>query len=74
MVTIRFPDRDAEKRALGVLLGRFSGCVLQGGDHQVPHAALAALTEHDIPFAVGGPTTHEQDVAAVRGPLAPPVQ
>ena len=28
MVTITFPDRDTEKRALGFLLGRFSGRVL----------------------------------------------
>ncbi len=29
MVTIRFPDRQTEKRALAFLLGRFSGQVLR---------------------------------------------
>ena len=40
MVTIIFPDRDTEKRALAFLLGRFSGRVLRSGEHLVPEAAL----------------------------------
>lgn len=43
MVTITFPDRETEKRALGFLLGRFSGRVLKSGEHLVPEAALEAL-------------------------------
>jgi hypothetical protein len=43
MVTITFPDRETEKRALAFLLGRFSGRVLKSGDHLVPEAALEAL-------------------------------
>lgn len=41
MITITFPDRETEKRALGFLLGRFSGRVLKSGEHLVPEAALA---------------------------------
>jgi hypothetical protein len=52
MVTITFPDRDTEKRALAFLLGRFSGRVLRSGEHLVPEAALEALTNENIPFTV----------------------
>jgi hypothetical protein len=67
MVTITFPDRATEKRALGFLLGRFSGRVLQSGDHLVPEAALEVLADQSIPFTVKGKTTYEQQMAAVRG-------
>jgi hypothetical protein len=53
MVTIIFPDRDTEKRALAFLLGRFSGRVLRSGEHLVPEAALEALTDQNISFIVG---------------------
>ena len=49
MVTIIFPDRDTEKRALAFLLGRFSGRVLRSGEHLVPEAALAALADQTCP-------------------------
>jgi hypothetical protein len=74
MVTITFPDRDTEKRALAFLLGRFSGRVLRSGEHMVPEAALEALADQNIPFSVKGKTTYEQQVAALRGPAAPSVQ
>ncbi|MBI3934124.1 MAG: hypothetical protein HY316_05485 [Acidobacteria bacterium] len=67
MVTITFPDRETEKRALGFLLGRFCGRVLRTGEHIVPQAALEALAEQNIPFAVKGKTTYEQQMAAVLG-------
>ncbi|HMC41006.1 MAG TPA: hypothetical protein VKI19_15175 [Acidimicrobiales bacterium] len=54
MVTITFPDRETEKRALGFLLGRFSGRVLKSGEHLVPEAALEALADQNIPFEVKG--------------------
>ncbi len=62
MVSISFPDREAEKRALGFLIGRFSGRVLQSGEHLVPEAALEALAQQDIPFTVKGKATYEQQV------------
>jgi hypothetical protein len=51
MVTITFPDRETEKRALAFMLGRFSGRVLRSGEHIVPEAALEALADQDIPFS-----------------------
>jgi hypothetical protein len=60
MVTITFPDRETEKRALAFLLDRFSGRVLRSGEHLVPEAALEALADQNIPFTVKGKTTYEQ--------------
>ena len=74
MVTITFPDRKTEKRALAFLLGRFSGRVLRSGEHLVPEAALEALADQNIPFTVKGKTTYEQQVAAIRGAASPSVQ
>lgn len=56
MVTITFPGRETEKRALGFLLGRFSGRVLRTGEHILPEAALEALADQNIAFAVLGKT------------------
>jgi hypothetical protein len=74
MVTIRFPDRDTEKRALTFLLGRFLGRVLRSGEHLVPEAALEALADQNIPFTVKGKTTYGQQMAAIRSAATPPVQ
>jgi hypothetical protein len=74
MITITFPDRETEKRALAFLLGRFSGHVLDSGEHLIPEAALEALADQNIPFTVKGKTTYEQQMAAIRGPASPPVQ
>lgn len=63
VVTITFPDRETEKRALGFLLGRFSGRVLRTGEHLVPETALEALADQDIPFAVRGKSTAEPDAS-----------
>lgn len=60
MVTITFPDRETEKRALGFLLGRFSGRVLKSGEHLVPEAALEALADRNISFTVKGKSTYER--------------
>jgi hypothetical protein len=57
MITITFPDRDTEKRALAFLLGRFSGRVLSSGEHLIPEAALEALADQNISFTVQGKTT-----------------
>lgn len=66
MITITFPDRETEKRALGFLLGRFSGRVLKSGEHLVPESALEALADQNIPFTVQGKSTYEQQTAAIR--------
>jgi hypothetical protein len=74
MITITFPDRATEKRALAFLLGRFSGHVLRSGEHLVPEAALEALANENIPYTVKGKATYEQQVAAIRGAATAPVQ
>lgn len=74
MVTITFPDRETEKRALGYLLGRFSGRVIRSGEHLVPEAALEALADQNIPFAVKGKATYVEQLAAIRGAAPAPVQ
>jgi hypothetical protein len=73
-VTITFPDRETEKRALAFLLGRFSGRVLKTGEHLVPEAALEALADQNIPFTVKGKTTYEQQMAAIRSTATATVQ
>jgi hypothetical protein len=74
MITILFPDRATEKRALAFLLGRFSGRVLRSGEHLVPEAALEALADQNIPFTVKGKATYDQQVAAIRGVASSSVQ
>jgi hypothetical protein len=74
MVTITFPDRDTEMRALAFLLGRFSGRVLRTGEHLVPESALEALADANIPFEVKGKATYEQQLAAIRGAAPTSVQ
>jgi len=74
MVTIIFPDRETEKRALAFLLGRFSGRVLRSGEHLVPEAALEALADQNVTFTVKGKTTYEQQMTAIRGLTSTPVQ
>lgn len=74
MVTITFPDRETERRALAYLLGRFSGRVLKSGEHIVPEAALEALANENIPFTVKGKASYEQQVAAIRSPAPAAVQ
>jgi hypothetical protein len=71
MVTIVFPDRNTEKRALAFMIGRFSGRVLKSGEHLVPEAALEALADQNIPYEVKGKTTYEQQMAAIRGTSSP---
>lgn len=74
MVSIKFPDRETEKKGLGFLLGRFSGRVLRSGEHIVPEAALEALAHQNIPFMVLGRATYEQQVAALRGDASAPTK
>jgi len=71
MVTITFPDRETERPGLAFLLGRFSGRVLQSGEHLVPEAALEALADQNLPFTVKGKASYEQQMAALRDPAPP---
>jgi hypothetical protein len=74
MVTITFADQQTEKRALSLLLGRFSGRVLRSGEQLVPEAAMEFLADQNISFTVKGRATYEQQVAALRGTASTPVQ
>jgi hypothetical protein len=66
VVVITFPDAETQKKAVGLLLGRFSGKVLKSGEHIVPEAALAFLAEKGITFTVHGKASYEKQVAALR--------
>ncbi len=74
MVVITFPDNDTQKKALGFLLGRFSGKVLKNGAHIVPEAALAALADMNIRFTVHGKASYEKQIAALRSAASGTVQ
>ena len=74
MVVITFPDSETQKKALGFLLGRFSGKVLKNGEHIVPEAALAALADQNIPFTVHGKASYEKQIAALRSAASGAVQ
>jgi hypothetical protein len=73
MIQIRFSSPEAERRALGYLVGRFSFKSWASGEMIVPEAALPALALEGISFTVEGPATYEQNIPAVRNPPAPAV-
>ena len=73
MIIIRFADDETERRALGVLAGRFPGKSWATGETLVPEAALAYLAQEGIRFTVEGPATYEQ-LASLRNPAAAEVQ
>jgi hypothetical protein len=67
MVVITFPDAETQQKAVGFLLGRFSGHILKTGEHIVPESALAALAGRGFAFTVHGKASYEKQVAALRG-------
>jgi hypothetical protein len=71
MISIRFPDASAERRAIGWLPGRFSFKSWATGVMIVPAEALSWLAMEGIPFSVEGPATPEQVGPKVRilGPI-----
>ena len=73
MITITFPDRETEKRAIGYLVGRFSGRILKPGEHIIPEAALEALASQQIQFTVLGKTSYAQQIAPLRDSLTSPI-
>jgi hypothetical protein len=62
MVAITFPDRKTAKKAVGFLLGRFSGKLLKSGECIVPETALEALAQRDFVFTVQGRATYAQQI------------
>jgi hypothetical protein len=71
MVSIRFPDSQTEKRALGFLFGRISFKTFRSGQTIVPETAVHALREQGIECIVEEPATAEQIGPEVRrtGPI-----
>ncbi len=65
MVVIIFPDRETRRKAIGFLLGRFSGKTLKTGEVIVPDAALEALAQRNFEFTVKGTASYEQQTAPV---------
>lgn len=59
MIIIRFPDDEAERRALGYLAGRFSFKSWANGEMMLPEQALPHLAVQGVRFAVEGPATYE---------------
>ena len=74
MITIRFPDAETKRRALGFLAGRYSFTSRATGEVLVPDPALSVLAHEGIPFAVEGPPSYEQAVPALRNAPSSPVQ
>jgi hypothetical protein len=74
MVVITFPGSETQTKAMGFLLGRFSGKVLKSGEHIVPEHALAVLADKGITFTVHGKASYEKQVAALRSAASGTVQ
>lgn len=73
MVSIKFPDRKTQNRAIGFLAGHFSGRLFRSGEVIVPEAALEALALENFSFTVIGRATYDQ-MASIRSDVASPVQ
>ncbi|HEY5297895.1 MAG TPA: hypothetical protein VIK59_08205 [Verrucomicrobiae bacterium] len=69
MIIIRFNDAESERRAIGYLVGRFSGKSYANGDTLVPEAALSHLAVEGIAFTVIGPATYDR-LVPLRNPAA----
>src|SRR6266540_2649509 len=54
MVIVRFPDAAAQQKALGFLIGRFSGHSRATGEMAVPDEALAPMAREGFTFTVEG--------------------
>jgi hypothetical protein len=60
MVIVRFPTIEMRRRALGYLLGRFSGRSWATGEVLVPEPALAHLAAEGILFSVEAAGTYDR--------------
>ena len=60
MVIVRFPDEAKQKRALGFLIGRYSGHSWATGEVAVPEEALAPMALKGLTFTVEGRATYER--------------
>ena len=60
MEIVRFPTVDMRRRALGYLLGRFSGRSWVTGELLAPEPALPHLAAEGIMFSVEGAGTYDR--------------
>jgi hypothetical protein len=74
MITIRFPDSETKRQALGSLAGRFSFTTWASGEVSVPDWALPVLAHDGISFTVEGTTTYRQAVPSLRDASASAIQ
>lgn len=74
MIIIRFDNPETEKRALGLLAGRFSFKSWVSGETMVPEDALVFLAHEGIRFLVEGPPTYERYISTLRNPAPAQVQ
>jgi hypothetical protein len=74
MVIIRFPEVEARRRALGYLLGRFSGRSWVTGEVMVPESALPHLAAEGITFTVEGQATYDRILRLNREAGAPVIE
>ena len=68
MIVIRFSDREAERRALGFLAGRFSFKSWETGEVAVHESALPYIAKEGLRFSVEGPAPYERLIPSVRNP------
>lgn len=74
MIKLRFPNSASERKAIGVLAGRFPFKTFADGFTLVPESALACLALEGISFTVEGRAGYEHVVSQVRDTAAPAVQ
>jgi hypothetical protein len=60
MVIVRFPTVEMRRRAVGCMLGRFSGSSWVTGEVLVPEPALQHLAAGGIVFSVEGAGTYDR--------------
>ena len=60
MVIVKFPDEATHKKALGFLIGQYSGHSWVTGEVLVPEEALAPMAREGLTFTVQGPATNER--------------
>ena len=60
MVIVKFHDETMQERALGFLIGKYSGHSWATGEMLVPDEALAPMARDGLKFTVEGPATYER--------------
>ena len=74
MTKVRFSSTDTERKAIGLLAGRFPFKTYADGYTLVPEMALARLASEGIEFAVEGRAAYAQSFSAIRDSSVSSVQ